>query len=107
MSGDAEQVAITIKDSSGSTVRTLIQGKTAAGDYSVQWDGKDNQKASLSAGTYNFTVTGVDSSGNQVSGTSLLTGKVDGLKLDGSSPVLTIGGQDVPLSSVLRVNGAV
>jgi len=107
MSGDAEQVAITIKNSSGSTVRTLTQGKTSAGDYSVQWDGKDSQNASLAAGTYNFTVAGVDSSGNPVSGTSLLTGKVDGLKLDGSSPVLTIGGQDVPLSSVLRVNGAV
>ena len=107
LSGDAEQVAITIKNSSGSTVRTLAQGKTAAGDYSVQWDGKDNQNTTLAAGTYNFTVTGVDSSGNQVSGTSLMTGKVDGLKLDGSSPVLTIGGRDVPLSSVLSVYGAV
>ena len=107
LSGDVEQVAINIKNSSGSTVRTLVQGKTAAGDYSVQWDGKDNQNAALAAGTYNFTVSGVDASGNQVSGTSLVTGKVDGLKLDGSSPVLTIGGQNVPLSSVLSVYGAV
>ena len=104
---NAEQVTFTVKDLNGATVRTITQGKTAAGTFSIPWDGRDNNNASLSAGTYNLAVTGVDASGAPISGESILTGKVDGLKLDGSTPVLTIGGIEVPLSSVLKVKGAV
>jgi flagellar basal-body rod modification protein FlgD len=104
---NAEQVTFTVKDAFGATVRTMTQGKTAAGAHSIPWDGMANNNTALTAGTYNLTVTGVDAGGTQVSGVSMLTGKVDGLKFDGSTPILTIGGIDVPLSSVLKVKGAV
>lgn len=100
------QTTINITDTNGTNVRTLSLGQTAAGDYNAIWDGKDNSGNTVAAGTYNFAVKGTDSSGNTFSGTSLIYGTVDGVKLDGSSPVLSIGGLDVPLTSVLSVGGA-
>jgi hypothetical protein len=35
----------------------------------------------------------------------MIQGTVDGVKLDGSAPVLTVAGVDVPLSYVLAVKG--
>jgi len=101
----AEQIGIVIKDASGNIVRTLTQGQTASGDHSVAWDGRDNDNNPLPAGTYSFAVTGTDSSGNSLSATSMIQGTVDGVKLDGSAPVLTVAGVDVPLSYVLAVKG--
>jgi flagellar basal-body rod modification protein FlgD len=103
----AAQTTINITDANGTNVRTLYLGQTAAGDYNTAWDGKDDSGNTVAAGTYNFAVKGTDASGNTFSGTSLIYGAVDGVKLDGSSPVLSIGGLDVPLSSVLSINGAV
>jgi flagellar basal-body rod modification protein FlgD len=106
LSGNANQVSLVIKDADGNTVRTLTQGPATAGNYSLAWDGMDSNNTALPPGTYNFTVNCEDSSGNQFSGTTLVQGKVDGLNLDGTTPVLTIGGLDVPLTSVLSVGGA-
>ncbi|KAF0219414.1 MAG: flagellar basal-body rod modification protein [Geobacteraceae bacterium] len=101
----AQQITVDIKDASGKTVRTLTRGSTAAGDSSITWDGKDGNNQSLPAGAYSFSVTGKNSAGDGIQATSLVQGKVDGLKLDGSTPVLTINGLDVPLTSVLSVKG--
>ncbi len=101
----AEQVVVDIKDSNGSTVRTLTQGQTAAGTASLVWDGKNNAGTALPSGTYTFAVKGVDSSGNTFTCDSRTGGKVDGVSFAGSSPVLKVGGLEIPFSSLLSVNG--
>jgi flagellar basal-body rod modification protein FlgD len=101
----AEQIVVDIKDSSGSTVRTLTQGQTAAGNASLVWDGKNDAGTALPSGTYTFAVKGVDSSGNAFTCDSRTAGKVDGVSFAGSSPVLKVGGLEIPFSSLLSVNG--
>ncbi len=101
----AEQVVVDIKDSNGSTVRTLTQGQTAAGTASLVWDGKNNAGTALPSGTYTFAVKGVDSSGSTFTCDSRTGGKVDGVSFAGSSPVLKVGGLEIPFSSLLSVNG--
>jgi flagellar basal-body rod modification protein FlgD len=100
---NAAQVSVQISDASGNTVRTLTQGATAAGANSITWDGNDNNNNALSSGTYSFTVTAVNANGQKIAGTPMIQGKVTGVKLDGTTPVLSINGIDVPLTSVVQV----
>lgn len=46
------QVDLAVYDVLGRRVRTLTQGMQAAGDYSVQWDGLDEQGNRLTSGMY-------------------------------------------------------
>jgi flagellar basal-body rod modification protein FlgD len=101
----ATQVTVQIKDANGNTVRTLTQGATATGAKSIAWDGKDNSNNTLASGTYSFSVSGVDASGQAIQGTSMIQGQVSGVSLSGSTLVLTVNGLQVPLSSVLEVKG--
>lgn len=99
-----EQVSVQIKDATGATVRTLTAGAAASGQHAISWDGKDANGLPVQPGTYTFSVAGL-ANGQQVPGTPLVKGLVDGVRLDGASPVLTVAGSDVPLASVLQVKG--
>ena len=99
----AAQVNVQITDANGNTVSTLTQGATAAGVNSISWNGLNASNQPLPTGTYTFTVTGTDASGQAIQGTSMIQGLVTGVNLSGTSPVLTVNGQNVPLSSVVQV----
>jgi len=102
---DVTQVSVQIKDASGKVVRTLTQGATAAGNSSMTWDGRGDGDKVLPSGTYTFTVSGTDASGEKVEGIPMIMGQVSGVRLAGSTLVLTVNGLDVPLSSVVEVKG--
>ena len=102
---DVTQVSVQIKDASGKVVRTLTQGATAAGNSSMKWDGRGDGDKVLPSGTYTFTVSGTDASGEKVEGIPMIMGQVSGVRLAGSTLVLTVNGLDVPLSSVVEVKG--
>ncbi len=102
----AASTEIDITDGSGKIVRTITGPAGSAGNYSVVWDGKDSSNNTLPAGTYNFAASGVDASGKKFSATTLIQGTVSGVKLNGGSPVLTVGGVDIALSNIVAVTGA-
>ncbi len=102
---DATKVTVEIKDANGKTVRTLTQGATANGDGSIAWDGKDDDGNTLASGTYSFSVSGTNASGQTIQGTSMIQGAVTGVSLSGSTMVLNVNGLQVPLSSVIEVKG--
>jgi flagellar basal-body rod modification protein FlgD len=103
LASDATQLTLEVKDATGRTVRTLTQGPTSAGVRSTTWDGMDDNGQPVPAGTYTFAVSGHDATGQAVSGTTLFRGRVTGVNLEGDSPVLTVNGLYVPLTSVLEV----
>jgi hypothetical protein len=49
-------VKLTVYNSSGQNVRTLVNGKLKAGKYSFVWDGKDFKGAALSSGLYYYRI---------------------------------------------------
>jgi flagellar basal-body rod modification protein FlgD len=102
----AANVEIGIRDSTGRTVRTLALGAVGSGEGSITWDGKDGSGNALPPGVYSFTVNGTMADGSAAGGAPLVTLVVDGVKMVQGQPVLTCGGVDVPLSSVISVKGA-
>lgn len=49
-------VKLNIFNSSGQTVRTLLNGDIKRGSYSIIWDGKDSNGTGLSSGVYFYTL---------------------------------------------------
>ena len=101
LSAATTQVAIV--DGSGHTVRTATLGSASAGDNSFSWDGRDNSGALLPAGAYTFSVTAASANGTALSATTYTTGRIDGVDLAGSTPLLTIGATSVALADIISV----
>jgi flagellar basal-body rod modification protein FlgD len=99
----ASSVTLTVTDSSGNAVWTG-SGTTAAGSNSFNWDGKTTDGTQLSdGGQYSLSVTATDSSGNSVSGYTTVSGKVTGVDSSSGTPMLTVGGTSISISSIIGV----
>ena len=91
----SEAVSVTVRITVGSTVvRTLISGASqGAGVYGVTWDGKDDNGATVTDGTYTYTVTAINAFGISVSQSGTVA-------VDTVPPVAVIdGGPSTPSSS--------
>jgi flagellar hook-associated protein 3 len=66
LAGSASSVSVKITDASGNIVRTLTPSSGVERTNAITWDGCDDGGNLLSDGSYNFTVTASDSSGNAV-----------------------------------------
>lgn len=53
-------VSLTVFNSLGQTVRTLVQGNKAAGSYTVRWDGRDASGRAVSSGVYLYLLKAGD-----------------------------------------------
>jgi len=91
LSGPADAVTVTIKDSNGILMRTLNLGAMAAGSNSFLWDGNTDSGAAAAAGNYSFSVAAVQGQ-NAVTANALQVGMVTSV-MNGSSGVsLNVGG---------------
>ncbi|MBR0829972.1 flagellar biosynthesis protein FlgD [Bradyrhizobium manausense] len=103
LSSAAENVSISIKDSSGNTVWTG-SGTGNSGSNSFTWDGKDSSGNQLSdGGQYTISVTATDSAGNSVLYYTTVTGTVTGIDTSTSTPSLTVGGVSVSAANIIGV----
>ncbi len=102
---NAARVKIEIADKNGTIVRTLTGGAAAAGDNILAWDGRNNLNSTLPAGIYQYRVTGLNADGSTFSGTPLVRGKVDGIRIENGQPLLSVSGTEVQLADVLTVKG--
>lgn len=58
----AERVRIQIYDAAGREVRSLLDERRPAGQHSVVWDGRDDQKHPVGSGAYYYVVTAGENS---------------------------------------------
>jgi flagellar basal-body rod modification protein FlgD len=96
---------VTISDAAGHIVRTAAVGAQSAGDTAFAWDGRDNNGVLLPAGGYKFSVQAASASGSNVIVSPYTTGRIDGVNLTGTTPVLNIGAVSVLLTDVLSIRG--
>jgi flagellar basal-body rod modification protein FlgD len=96
--GDVKQGTVKIYNAQGTLMKTFSFGSQKAGINSLAWN-----SSNVSAGTYTFDVSATDSSGNDVSVTSMVTGKVTGATFKNNVPYLTVNGQDIAFADILSV----
>jgi hypothetical protein len=53
-------VSLKVYNVAGQLVRTLVSNNAAAGEYSIQWDGRDNAGTSVSSGVYFYKLVSGD-----------------------------------------------
>lgn len=98
----AEPAAITISNSSGSTIYSTALSATQ-GVNSWTWNGTDNSGASLPDGAYNVAVVGSNADGSTSPLTFSVVGTATGVRSQSSGIQLEVGALTVPFSSVQSV----
>lgn len=98
----ASKAVITILDSKNNVVATQTTS-LAAGNQTYSWNGKTSAGLTSADGTYTIKVSATDATGTSVAVDTSLSGTVDEVDLSGSTPILMIGTQKVPLSSVQTI----
>jgi hypothetical protein len=58
--GGRHHVVLTIYDVMGKIIKTLVDIEQPAGDYTIHWDGKDNEGRFVASGTYLYKLTAGD-----------------------------------------------
>lgn len=93
---------ITIKDSKGQTAYTGSFG-VSAGANQFQWDGRGNDNTLWPKGNYTLTATAVDASGQSTAISTQVEATVDSVDLSQNPPVLSINGQNYPITKVTKI----
>ncbi len=104
LESDASEIKILVQDADGSVVREEVLGAQEAGEYTVEWDGKDSQGNTVSDGTYTVQVIATDEDGVSVSVTYGIRARVTGISFDEGITYLLLNGQRVPLSEITEIN---
>ncbi len=96
----AGKVSVMIYDSSGKAVKTSNLGSMAAGTYSYQWDGTNNNGTKVDDGIYTISISAKDSTGNSISVSQQETAAVTGVYFKDSIAYLITSSGEIPLSAV-------
>jgi flagellar basal-body rod modification protein FlgD len=100
----ANNVQVTVKDSSGNTVSTINLGALPAGVNSFNWNGAESSGGTAASGSYTFSVTATQGT-TAVTATALSSAVVQGVvQGSGGSTLLNLGSLgNVPVSSVQQI----
>ena len=99
---DAQAAIIAIYDANGTQVY-YDKGETAKGTHSFTWDGKSSKGETLPDGNYTIQIAAANADGEQITPTYSVRGKVTGVGIEGSTPLLDLDGLEVPLANVVRI----
>lgn len=102
LADSAATVTIEITDSAGNVVRTLTVSGGSAGTNTVTWDGLDDSGILLADGTYDFTVSATDASGDAVAAYAAYRGDEGGKEvLIGENSTVTLNNDGSLFSDAL------
>lgn len=97
---DAKKVTVNIYNEEGKLVKTIEGRNQSAGHNTLTWDcGADAQ------GAYTFDVSAEDSSGNDVSVNTTITGIVTEVRFTDQSLLVTVNGRQIPIADIVEVSG--
>jgi len=102
----ATSVVATIKDSSGKVVDTrTVEVKGDQG--TLAWDGLTSDGKEMPAGKYSLSIKALDASGTEITNTTVHSiGVVNDVQLASGSVLVTVNGNEVDASKLIRVGAA-
>jgi len=98
-----KEVTMTIRNSSGTIVRTLTVEHPSAGTGEIGWNGCGEDGIRLPDGSYTIEVKVKDYSDQVSKLPAYLIGPVEAVRYDGSGAVLIVNGQIINFSSVVEI----
>jgi flagellar basal-body rod modification protein FlgD len=101
--GEQADCIALIYDSGGNLVRKMSLGALDSGQQEVEWDGLDDAGLRKAPGIYGFEIVAVGKDGEAVPADTMISGRVDRVSLEGSSPVVYVGAIPVSLSQIRGV----
>jgi flagellar basal-body rod modification protein FlgD len=104
LSQAADAVTVTVKDSTGATVRTMNLGALGAGVQDFSWDGTTDTGAQAATGSYSYSVSAT-AAGQGVTATAYSAQQVVGVapQSDGSVKLLLSNGSQVGFGSIAQI----
>ncbi len=90
----ADKVTVEILDSTGNVISTQDLGVKASGQFSLNWDGKDNNGNTMKDGTYLFRVT-ASQAGEQISVSTMGYATVSSVSLSADGVKLDLGSRGI------------
>jgi len=99
----AKTVTISIYNQYGVKIRTIQEDQKIAGEYTVDWDGQDNQGDPVDDGVYTFEVHAVDQNNNSVLSNGYAKGEVTGVTYEGLIPYLIVENRQVLPENIIAV----
>ncbi|MCA1933454.1 MAG: flagellar hook assembly protein FlgD [Calditerrivibrio sp.] len=104
LSDAAKTATISIYNSAGSVVATGEFNDLPAGFNTIPWDGTGINGSKLTDGSYSYSIKAKDANGNEISSTSLASGRVKGVAYVDGKLVFNVNGFSVDSSSITEVN---
>lgn len=102
LSAPSPETNITIFNSAGLPVYTETRAANA-GDNAFVWNGQLADGTQAPDGSYTISIDAKDADGNTVGVSTEIDGIVQAVDLTGSEPILTVNGQEIPLSNVRSI----
>lgn len=106
LAAPAASVTATVRDATGKVVRTLESGAAPAGDFSLSWDGRDENGLSLPDGRYTISFTAAAGDGSAVACEAVGKGTVRAVSFTEGFAQLLVGQARVRLADVSLISSA-
>ena len=94
---------IFVMDANGTMIKQMDLGRQNVGLQSFTWDGRDQNGTLVESGTYSFTVTAIDDSGEAQSVLTNTKGIVDKVTISDDEPIIYIGDTAISMSDILSI----
>jgi flagellar basal-body rod modification protein FlgD len=101
----ASRATLTVTDSNGKVMWSGDAPSLSQGEHSFTWDGK-GAHAGKNGETYTLSVSATGAGGSTVASRTLMQGVVSSVRQSAAGTVLSIGGAEATLSSVISVREA-
>jgi len=95
---------LTIKNANGQVVRTLGPGALAAGDSTLNWNGKDENGVQLPDGNYTVAISAKTANGAAITASTTTSAVVTAVSFANNEVKVTAGGSQYSLSNITRIS---